>query len=257
MAWVIAHTLAKRAMKYPRPALPLPIDYVVYIEDAIYKALNCKTGEIEFSDTDAIVVLQEVLNALGAAGGGHVKLGVGTFTGAGTLTLPAVRGSYIIEGSGYSYVQTPPAEGVFPATVIETTGNGPVLEGRYLVPAAHLYLKQLNLRVSGDTPVGAVNLWYIQSITIEQVTVQWKNYSEVSPPPSPPPTGSYGFRIPTVSMNIASFRDVYVCFLDIGMDISAGDHVLVEHIQFLGCGSRCADISGGFTQTFIRAHAFR
>jgi len=60
-------------------ALRLPYSYVIYKEDEIYKALSGRTGEVEFSSTDAAEVLTGAGDAAYANGGGTLLITRGIY----------------------------------------------------------------------------------------------------------------------------------------------------------------------------------
>jgi len=67
----------------------LPPSYIIYIEDGIIKALNCQTGEVEFSDTDATTVIQNAINAIPEIGQVFLKFGLYK------LTKPIILKNYV------------------------------------------------------------------------------------------------------------------------------------------------------------------
>jgi len=77
--------------------LRLSPSYIIYIEDTTIKALNCQTGEVEFSGTDASTVIQQALDALVGIGG-VVFIKEGLFEITAELGIPS---DVTLMGAGY------------------------------------------------------------------------------------------------------------------------------------------------------------
>lgn len=86
-------------------AIPMPYDYIIYIDTATIKALNCNTGVVDYQGADPTTVINSCINACGASARIYVKIGTYTFTD------PIISGnrSLIIdcEGIGYGPFITP------------------------------------------------------------------------------------------------------------------------------------------------------
>jgi len=81
--------------------LRLSPSYIIYIEDTTIKALNCQTGEVEFSGTDASTVIQSAIDALPAEGG-EIFICGGTYKF--TKGLRIAKNNVTIRGEGRSTV---------------------------------------------------------------------------------------------------------------------------------------------------------
>jgi len=73
--------------------------YIIYIEDTIIKALNCQTGEVDFSGTDASTVIQEAIDAL--TEGGTIVIKSGTYVLSSQLNLCS---NLVLLGEGRSTI---------------------------------------------------------------------------------------------------------------------------------------------------------
>jgi len=61
--------------------------YIIFKDGDLIKAKNGKTGQVEFSGSDAATVIQQVIDAVYDAGGGRVFIKAGTYSINSTITL--------------------------------------------------------------------------------------------------------------------------------------------------------------------------
>ena len=70
--------------------------YIIFREAGKVLAKNGKTGQIEFSGTDATEVIQQAMNAL--PGGGKIVIKAGTYY----INTISIKGGIVLEGEGYA-----------------------------------------------------------------------------------------------------------------------------------------------------------
>jgi len=85
---------------YPPSLLHQPASYIIYKEGGVVYALNSRTGQIDFSGTDASTVIQSAVNAI--PDGGKVFVKAGRYALTKKITIPYDR--IVIEGEGYSTI---------------------------------------------------------------------------------------------------------------------------------------------------------
>jgi len=67
--------------------------YIVYVENGMYYAYNCKTGKIDYKGTDATAVIQSAIDAIPV--GGKVLIKAGEYKVNGTLSM---KSNVVLEG---------------------------------------------------------------------------------------------------------------------------------------------------------------
>jgi len=83
--------------EFEERTFPYTYSYMVYQKDDMYYAKDGITGSIEYSDKDAVNVIQYVIDKVSALGGGKVILRRGTYIVGRTIN---VKSNVVVEGEG-------------------------------------------------------------------------------------------------------------------------------------------------------------
>jgi len=107
----VSDELGRTLGDYPYTPPPAPYSYLIFKNAGIVYARNGKTGELEFSDPDAAVVMQASINAIKSlVYGGKLFIKGGEYELTSKLDITNVE--YItIEGEGWAWVSPDGSEG--------------------------------------------------------------------------------------------------------------------------------------------------
>jgi len=95
----LANAIKPQLLQMPEISIQ-PYSYIIFTDGTNYYAKNGKTGQIDFSGTDASTVIQNAINSL-AEGGGKIYIKAGVYRCKSQIDLTKAR-SIVIEGEGYS-----------------------------------------------------------------------------------------------------------------------------------------------------------
>jgi len=219
MSWVIAHALAKRALKSPES----PASYVIFQEAGVYKARNVDTGLIEFESDDIGILLKRCVDAFKVEIGGRIFIRRGTYDSAQTHLLDIGRANVPvwIEGEGFPYT-----------TILRwssTTGDGirnsdAVGKDAYTIPYTILVVRSLRIvNTAGTSGIGidvdGYNGFIIEDVDLVDATAV---------------AGSIGIRQTRYTSGVESIiKSCRIIRWDCGIRLQ-GDHMTVKdcHIAY-------------------------
>jgi len=135
--------------------------YIVFQQAGVIYAKNARTGQIEFSGTDAATIIQKAIDAASASGGGEVFIKEGTYTLTKAVEM---KPNVVLRGSGV-------------ATVLRGHGIFFTTDGLSNVAVKDLFID--NRGISGclwvAPPAGVYDRWGPSDVVLENLVLYGSN----------------------------------------------------------------------------------
>jgi len=205
--------------------LRLPASYIIFQEDGLIKALNCEKGFVEFSGTDAIAILQDVVDSYAPDESGiTIHLAKGRFTGSGTLSIPEGF-ALTLRGEGWTTRWNPVPLTL--GTVLETTGSGPLIQLTGTAMRTTLNMSNMILNIENDNYETCLSLDRMFGGEFDKLMITRKGANIDAP--TVPNSGSKAIYLP-YGLGSAHyyFRNIRIIGYEVGFD-SLADWIFLEN----------------------------